>query len=712
MHRFVHSVTGIALLALAPGAVAQIRVVSWNTLDNPTTSAEDADLATIATALAADARNGIAVRPSLFLLQEQQIFASDATPDRIASTLNSVFGTTDYVADAIGTGRDRLAAVYDANALTLEDSALVPVGTRPGWRGRFSVNGYDDAEFYAYSVHFKADDNPSDFSRRLAEANTLRANADALPAGMPVIFAGDFNFQSGEAAYDRMVQSGGNAAIDPLQTPSWSGPGFASLHTQSTRTSTAGVGGAGGGVDDRFDLQFVTASLLDGGGLSYIGPTAGIAGSVHSYHAFGNDGTTYNQAINDNPVGRSQTPAVLDALHDLSDHLPVVADFQLPASMRVEASADTVAALVGADASIDLTVSNDAPVSAPLGADALDYFGFVSGAASTTLGGTAAAASPGDTQTIGLNTAAAGSSTLSVFVQNLSPQGRNPDANLSIAVDVLNPGDASLAGDADLDTVAITLPTAMRTFAADAASVEVFNRSGAASGPTADLVVADLTDLADSGGIGVDGIAAGDRVAADTSRAVGLAADAGAAGSVSGVLRIDFSDPDLIGALTERDRLVIEYTGTVLELGDYDGDLLLTAADIDTLNALLGNADAPGYADLDRDGALTDADRVELVEGVFDTFLGDGTLDGAVNLADFAILGQNFGASGTGWGRGDFTGDGLTNLGDFALLGQNFGRSRGDAALAAAVPEPGVGAGALALAGLSFGRSLRRRGRR
>lgn len=33
-------------------------------------------------------------------------------------------------------------------------------------------------------------------------------------------------------------------------------------------------GGASGGMDDCFDFQLVSASVLDGEGLSYIGPTA------------------------------------------------------------------------------------------------------------------------------------------------------------------------------------------------------------------------------------------------------------------------------------------------------------------------------------------------------------------------------------------------------------------------------------------------------
>lgn len=62
--------------------------------------------------------------------------------------------------------------------------------------------------------------------------------------------------------------------------------------------------------------------------------------------------------------------------------------------------------------------------------------------------------------------------------------------------------------------------------------------------------------------------------------------------------------------------------------------------------------------------------------------LGDANGDGKVDLADFAILKQNFG-NGTTIQSGDFNGDGKVDLEDFSILKKNFGNSE-----AAAVPEP------------------------
>jgi hypothetical protein len=116
------------------------------------------------------------------------------------------------------------------------------------------------------------------------------------------------------------LASGPGQAFDPINTPgAWSGnDAFKSVHTQAP-SFDAQPGLVGGGMDDRFDFQLVTGELLDGEGLDYI---------PGSYHAFGNNGThTFNQSIS---TGTGALLAVLAALMTASDHLPVVADYQLP----------------------------------------------------------------------------------------------------------------------------------------------------------------------------------------------------------------------------------------------------------------------------------------------------------------------------------------------------------------------------------------------
>ena len=101
------------------------------------------------------------------------------------------------------------------------------------------------------------------------------------------------------------------------QTGDWHENSFFALtHTQSTR-SVPLADGAGGGLDDRFDMILASQSVLSGGGMDILRDT---------YKAFGNDGNKVNEAVNSG-VNLAVPDSVADALHFASDHLPVVVDF-------------------------------------------------------------------------------------------------------------------------------------------------------------------------------------------------------------------------------------------------------------------------------------------------------------------------------------------------------------------------------------------------
>lgn len=86
------------------------------------------------------------------------------------------------------------------------------------------------------------------------------------------------------------------------------------------------MGQIAGGIDDRFDFQLVTNEMLGGESLSYIPGT---------YRVFGNNGKhPLNGEITQ---GAGASPTVLNALASVSDHLPVVADYQLPADLAMSA---------------------------------------------------------------------------------------------------------------------------------------------------------------------------------------------------------------------------------------------------------------------------------------------------------------------------------------------------------------------------------------
>ena len=179
-------------------------------------------------------------------------------------------------------------------------------------------------QFRVYSLHLKAGTDNSDAQQRLQEVTILRNYLNELPSGSHFIVGGDFNIysnnSSSEPAFDMLTVAGSDTdgqLFDPInRIGHWhNNSAFADVHTQSPRS------GSYGGMDDRFDWIFVSGAILDETyELNYI---------ANSYWAVGNDGNHLNQAINDGN-NSSVNDAMADALHDASDHLPVMAVFSFP----------------------------------------------------------------------------------------------------------------------------------------------------------------------------------------------------------------------------------------------------------------------------------------------------------------------------------------------------------------------------------------------
>lgn len=170
-------------------------------------------------------------------------------------------------------------------------------------------------EFRIYSLHFKAAQGYE--QDRLAEATILRNYLNNLPTGTNFIVGGDFNiYASTEPAYQKLIGSEADndgRCFDPKPiTGVWNQAAYAIHHTQSTRVRAFG-GGSTGGLDDRFDMQLISESMLD----NII---------VASYKAYGNDGYHYNDSINKLP-NYAVPDSVAHGLHYSSDHLPVVAKY-------------------------------------------------------------------------------------------------------------------------------------------------------------------------------------------------------------------------------------------------------------------------------------------------------------------------------------------------------------------------------------------------
>jgi endonuclease/exonuclease/phosphatase family metal-dependent hydrolase len=189
-----------------------------------------------------------------------------------------------------------------------------------------NVTNPDDTVFLTVLVaHLKAGSTSADSITR-AQETQLVANYLNNSGPGNFIFMGDLNvYTSNEQCYKNVVDNTNpnGKLYDPINSPgNWSGnPAFASLHTQSTRTASLSDGGSNGGMDDRLDQQLVSNPIMQGThGMEYI---------AQSYWAVGQDGQHFNDALTDMPTNTSVPANVLNALYELSDHLPVRADYRI-----------------------------------------------------------------------------------------------------------------------------------------------------------------------------------------------------------------------------------------------------------------------------------------------------------------------------------------------------------------------------------------------
>ncbi len=184
-----------------------------------------------------------------------------------------------------------------------------------------------DTNFLTLVVgHLKAGNSAAD---QLERERTMEAVMNHLTNNVSdknVILCGDMNtYGSTEGAYQKAVNYSvaNERFVDPGAAGSWhNNSSFASLHTQSTHSFGSGCF-SGGGLDDRFDLILHSGSISTG--------AANIKYKFNSMQAIGNDGGHFNQSINAGTNGVvSQT--VANALYNFSDHLPVIAEYEITPS--------------------------------------------------------------------------------------------------------------------------------------------------------------------------------------------------------------------------------------------------------------------------------------------------------------------------------------------------------------------------------------------
>jgi hypothetical protein len=145
--------------------------------------------------------------------------------------------------------------------------------------------------------------------------------------------------------------------------------------------------------------------------------------------------------------------------------------------------------------------------------------------------------------------------------------------------------------------------------------------------------------------------------------------------------------------------------------GDFNGNEVLDAADIDALSAQVRAGANDSLYDLNADAAVDDLDRQFWVHDLKQTFFGDADLDGSFDSADLVQV-LAFGEYedkvklNSTWLTGDWNGDGDFTSGDLIVALADGGYEAVQDA--AAVPEPAGGVFAMAAAALVMTRRRKR----
>ena len=219
---------------------------------------------------------------------------------------------------------------YNSEKLTMVSNNPVETNIRDIDIFKLSIdnNGTETIYLNCVVAHLKAGQGYE--SERANETNKLMTYLDTSNASGNYLMSGDFNvYTFSEEAFQNLVYHPNNNIrfYDPINTMgSWNNNSYyASVHTQSTHTS--GECPSGGGMDDRFDFILAADEIING--------TDKITYLPGSYKALGQDGQHFNKSLISSPTNTTVPYEVLNALYNMSDHLPVIMDLVIDENMGI-----------------------------------------------------------------------------------------------------------------------------------------------------------------------------------------------------------------------------------------------------------------------------------------------------------------------------------------------------------------------------------------
>ncbi len=259
-------------------------------------------------------------RPDIFTVNEMN--GSVSSVDKLLNNVFNINGSSTYKR-ANYTGSYLVNMLYyNTEKLELKSQSYVLTSPRITdmyrlyYKSEDLING--DTIFITCIVgHLKAGSYQSNIDDRKLAAQQIMAHINNRKLTGNILLMGDFNlYTAQESAFQQFMTptSTGIRFFDPVNAiGNWhDNSNFAMHHTQSTRTS--GDCHSGGGMDDRFDFILASEAVMEG--------TAGAQYVVDSYWAYGQDGERLNSSLI-SPENKSLPADVIDALYQMSDHLPV-----------------------------------------------------------------------------------------------------------------------------------------------------------------------------------------------------------------------------------------------------------------------------------------------------------------------------------------------------------------------------------------------------
>src|SRR5690625_3486163 len=268
------------------------------------------------------------IDPDILMICELE---SENGADRILSALNSInneYARAPFFPSASQDFDHQQMIFFKRKKIKLQYSEAIATDVRDLNYYELKINTADSLTdpliIHTFVTHLKSSQGNANKQLRLESVQKFFDRTENLPNDAFVIFAGDFNFYDhNEPGYQLLIDPSNTIPmVDPSnRVGSWhANRNFMDVHTQSTRVSSGGFGGgAGGGLDDRFDFIMISSNMENNPKLEYV---------PNSYAAYGNNGNCYKQNINDPSCSGVYSQVIREELYQMSDHTPVVMDIQ------------------------------------------------------------------------------------------------------------------------------------------------------------------------------------------------------------------------------------------------------------------------------------------------------------------------------------------------------------------------------------------------